>query len=178
MKKVVISILIIIFLSFICVYFIKDISKKNEIKLVECIDGDTAWFMIDKQKEKVRLLGIDTPESVHPNKVVEEYGIEASDYTCSLLENADNIYLEYEINSDKHDKYERVLGWVFVDNNNLSELLLSKGYAQVDYIYGDYKYIDELCEVQEQAYSSKIGIWENSGEEEYSNNYCNKLYYK
>ena len=169
MKKVVISILIIIFLSFICVYFIKDISKKNEIKLVECIDGDTAWFMIDKQKEKVRLLGIDTPESVHPNKVVEEYGIEASDYTCSMLESANDIYIEFDSNSEKHDKYDRLLGYVFVDNNNLGELLLSNGLAEVKYIYGDYKYIDRYCDVQYEAYLKGNGIWKNK---DYSLNYC------
>lgn len=154
------------------VYFYS--GQRIEIKLDSCVDGDTAWFIINNKREKVRILGVDTPESTN---YIEEYGIEASEYTCNVLKDAKHIYLEYDINSDGYDKYDRVLGWVFVDNNNLSELLLSKGYAQVDYIYGNYQYIDELCEVQKEAYSNGIGIW-NSNKNEYQNNYCNKGYFK
>ena len=124
--------------------------------------------MIDGEKTKVRLLGIDTPESTN---YVEEYGVEASNYTCDMLENANDIYIEFESNSDRYDKYSRLLGYVFVDNNNLGELLLSKGLAEVKYIYGEYKYIDIFCDRQYEAYSSKLGIWEKY---DYTDNYCNK----
>ena len=144
-------------------------NEKEKIELVSCIDGDTAKFLIDGKEEKVRFLGIDTPESTN---YVETYGKEASEYTCNLLKNANEIYLEYDVNSDKRDKYNRVLAWIFVDNNNLSELLLSSGYAEVKYIYGDYKYIDDLCNAQDNAYRNNLGIW--SIGYNYKNNYCNK----
>ena len=144
-----------------------------EVKLVECIDGDTARFIINGKEEKVRFLGIDAPESTN---YIEEYGIDASNYTCNMLKNAKNIYIEYDLNSDKRDKYGRVLGWVFVDNNNLSELLVSRGYAEVKYIYGDYKYIDKLCKVQYDAYKDKLGIW-SLNDYEYKDNYCYKNNY-
>lgn len=178
MKKIsIVSFVVIVigvFSIIICYNYVEG-NNIVEIKFDKCVDGDTAWFIINGEREKIRILGIDTPESTN---YVEEYGIEASKYTCNVLENAKHIYLEYDINSDRYDKYKRVLGWVFVDNNNLSELLLSNGYAQVDYVYGDYKYIDELCEAQEKAYSLGIGIWNNGVEDEYQNNYCNKIKYK
>lgn len=155
----------------ISVYFYS--SNRIEIKLDSCVDGDTAWFIINNKREKVRILGVDAPESTN---IKEEYGLEASEYTCNVLRQAKHIYLEYDDNSDRYDKYDRVLGWVFVDNNNLSELLLSKGYAQVKYIYGDYLYVDRLCEVQEEAYNNKLGIW--NSDNEYQDNYCNQDYSK
>lgn len=144
--------------------------NKVKIKLVDCIDGDTAKFIIDGKEEKVRFLGIDTPESTN---YIEEYGVDASNYTCDMLKSTDNIYLEYDINSDKRDKYNRVLGWIFIDNNNLSELLLSNGYAEVKYIYGDYKYIDDLCIAEYSAYKDKLGIW-NISDYRYEEGYCYK----
>jgi len=167
MKKITIIIVLSLLLAVVFSFYLE---QKVKIQLVECIDGDTAWFMINGKKEKVRFLGIDTPESTN---YIEEYGKEASDYTCNLLTNAESIYLEYDINSDRYDKYDRVLGYIFVDNNNLSELLLSNGYAKVYYIYGDYKYLDDLCKTQEYAYSNRLGIW-NKEYDEYQKNYCNK----
>lgn len=93
-----------------------------------------------------------------------------------MLKSADNIYIEYDVNSDSRDKYDRVLGWVFVDNNNISELLVSFGYAEVKYVYGDYKYINDLCSKQELAYEEKLGIWNNQYSE-YKDNYCIKNNY-
>lgn len=172
MKKLLVIILIIISFIVMGFYFI-NINNKIEIELVKCVDGDTAWFNINGNKEKVRFLGVDTPESTN---IKEEYGKEASDYTCDMLNSANNIYIEYDINSDKRDKYDRVLGWIFVDNNNLSELLLSKGYAEVNYIYGDYKYIDKLCLMQKEAYNNRVGIW-SINYNQYKDNYCSKNNY-
>lgn len=151
----------------VCICYIVIIdTNKISVELDKCVDGDTAWFIIDGKSTKVRLLGIDTPESTN---YVEEYGMDASDYTCSMLESANNIYIEFDSNSEKHDKYDRLLGYVFADNNNLGELLLSNGLAEVKYIYGDYKYIDRYCDVQYEAYLKGIGIWKNK---DYSLNYC------
>ena len=68
-----------------------------------------------------------------------------------------------------------MLAYVFVDNNNLSELLLSLGYAEVKYIYGDYKYISILCKAQKHAYNDNLGIWRIGYN--YHDNYCIKNNY-
>lgn len=172
MKKIFLVGIIVLCFLFI-LFKIVFSNQKIEIQLDRCVDGDTAWFLIDGKREKVRFLGIDTPESVHPNGVVEEYGMDASDYTCDMLKKADHIYLEYDSNSDRYDRYGRVLGWVFVGDQNLSELLLAIGYARVEYVYGDYKYIDKLCEVQKQAYLDRLGIWKVEYDK-YQENYCMK----
>lgn len=173
MRKFIVFVIIGLAVVFLLIISFNFYNSKVEIQLDRCVDGDTAWFLIDGKREKVRFLGIDTPESVHPNGVVEEYGVDASDYTCDMLKKADHIYLEYDSNSDRYDRYGRVLGWVFVGDQNLSELLLAIGYARVEYVYGDYKYIDKLCEVQKQAYLDRLGIWKVEYDK-YQENYCMK----
>ena len=170
-EMVLVSFAFLIIVSYIFIANYDEIDKV-EVKLVDCIDGDTAKFIVNGKEEKIRFLGIDTPESTN---YVEKYGMDASDYTCSVLRNAKSIYLEYDINSDRYDKYSRLLAWVFVDGDNLSELLLSLGYAEVKYIYGDYKYIDDLCNAQKNAYNDNLGIW--SIGYNYKDNYCVKNNY-
>lgn len=145
----------ILFFSFLNIYS----SKTIEVTLSKCVDGDTARFILDEEEVRARFLAIDTPESVHPNINPEVYGKDASEYTCKLLTNATKIELEYDDNSDKQDKYNRELVWVFVDGELLQEKLISVGYAEVKYLYGDYKYTEQLNKVQEKAKEDKLGIW-------------------
>ena len=134
-------------------------SDKIEVKLVKCIDGDTARLMIDGKEEKVRFLAIDTPETKHPTKGVEPYGLQASKYTCNKLTNAKKIEIEYDENSDKQDRYNRQLVWVFTDDKLLQNELVKKGYAKVTYLYDDYKYTDILLKSEELAKQNKRGIY-------------------
>ena len=130
----------------------------DNVTLVRTVDGDTAVFLVDGKEEKIRFLAIDTPETVKENTKVEEYGVEASNYTKQLLNSAKKIKLEYEKEND-YDNYDRLLAWVFVDGKLLQEKLIEKGLAKVAYIYGDYKYTDLLYETQNKAKKNKIGIW-------------------
>lgn len=153
MKKVV-----IIFLFF-CAFLTNVNAEKVAVKFEGCVDGDTIKVMLDNKKTTVRFLAIDTPETVHPTKGEEPYGKEASNYTCDKVKNAKKLELEYDEGSTKTDKYSRALAWVFVDNNLLQKDLVSLGYAKVAYLYGDYKYTDELKETEKTAKSKKIGVW-------------------
>ena len=134
-------------------------SEKQEVTLDKCVDGDTAWFILDGNKIKARFLSIDTPESTTK---VEEYGKEASEYTCNILTEAAKIEIEYDSNSDKLDKYDRHLVWVFVDGNLLQEKIIENGLAEVAYLYGDYKYTSDLEKAQEIAKENEVGMWSNS----------------
>lgn len=153
MKKVV-----IIFLFF-CVFLTNVNAEKVAVKFEGCVDGDTIKVMLDNKKTTVRFLAIDTPETVHPTKGEEPYGKEASNYTCDKVKNAKKLELEYDEGSTKTDKYSRALAWVFVDDNLLQKDLVSLGYAKVAYLYGDYKYTDELKEIEKTAKSKKLGVW-------------------
>ena len=136
--------------------YIKPVNEMEKVKFSKCSDGDTAKFIINNEEKKVRFLAIDTPEiDKH-----DPYSKEASDYTCNALKKANEIYLEYDSNSDKEDKYGRVLAFVHVDGVLLQKDLVEHGYAKVAYIYGDYNYVSELKEVEEAAKTKKIGIWE------------------
>lgn len=163
MKKLVVG--IITFLLFINVSYALD-----EVKLSKCVDGDTLKVKIDNKEYTVRMLAIDTPESVHPEKKVEYYGKEASEYTCNIVSNAKKIELEYDSGSDKTDKYDRLLAWVIVDGELLQDKLVSLGYAKVAYLYGDYKYTSLLEEHQELASAKNLGIWNQQEKDKFDNN--------
>ena len=147
----------------IAICFLTSISLVNaqdqEIKLSKCFDGDTATFTVDNKETKVRFLAIDTPETKHPTKGEEPFGKEASNYTCNELKKAKKIKLEYDPNSDKTDKYDRTLAWVFVDGELLQGKLIENGLAKVAYLYDDYKYTPDLQQLEKQAKKDKIGIW-------------------
>lgn len=136
--------------------YIKPVNEMEKVTLSKCGDGDTARFIINNVEKKVRFLAIDTPE-VDKN---DPYSKEAKEYTCNMLKNAKEIYLEYDSNSDREDKYGRVLAFIHVDGILLQKDLIEHGYAKVAYIYGDYAYVSELRKQEEVAKNSKIGIWE------------------
>lgn len=143
------------------------VSEKSSVTLEKCVDGDTATFNIDGESVKVRFLAIDTPESVHPYKDVEEYGKDAGEYTCKLLTEANQIEIEYEESMSTEDKYGRKLAWIWVDDELLQESLIEVGYAQVKYIYAKYTYLDKLYEAQNDAKANKVGIWYGYEEDTY-----------
>lgn len=148
----------IVFL-FILIMPINVSALEKEVKLVKCVDGDTFKFSIGNKEQSARFLAVDTPETKHPTKGVEEFGPEASEYTCNRLTNAKKIVLEYDDNSTKEDKYGRALVWVFVDGDLLQEELIEKGYAKVAYLYDDYKYTEKLQTIEKKAKNKKVGIW-------------------
>lgn len=138
--------------------------KAENIKFSKCVDGDTADLKIDGEVKKVRFLAVDTPETKHPTKGEEPYGKEASKFTCDSLKNAKKISLEYEDNN-KEDKYGRVLAWVFTDDELLQARLVKTGLAKVAYVYGDYKYTDELKKLESEAKKEKLRIWDEYKED-------------
>lgn len=134
-------------------------NEKVEVKFNKCVDGDTLKVTMNGEVKTVRFLAIDTPESVHPEKEVEAFGKEASDYTCKLVTNAKKLYLEYDKNSDKEDKYGRQLAFVYADDLMVQKELIKVGYAKVAYLYADYTYTKELQTLEKKAKDDKKGIW-------------------
>ena len=162
------KIILIISIFFVC---ITSVYAKEEVRLSDCVDGDTIKIILENEEKAhtVRMLAVDAPESVHPTTGVEYYGKEASEYTCNLVTDAKKIEIEYDNNSDKTDKYDRLLVWVFVDGELLQKKLVENGYAEVAYLYGDYKYTKELQTVQEKASAKEIGIWNEDELKKYNN---------
>ena len=135
-------------------------NTKEKVKFIKCVDGDTAKFERNNKVFTLRFLAVNTPETKSPKKGVEFYGKEASNYTCNRLKEAKTIEIEYDNQSDRKDRYNRNLGWVFLDDKLLQKDLVENGYAKVDYIYGKYKYVDELKELEKIAKKDKKGLWQ------------------
>lgn len=150
----------VLFSIFISFLFIVNVdAQKLVVTLDKCVDGDTAWFYLDNEEIKARFLAIDTPESTTKK---EAFGKEASDFTCNLLKNANKIEIEYDDNSDKLDKYNRHLVWVFVDDNLLQDLIIKNGLGEVEYLYGDYKYTSILEASEILAKTNRVGMWNDT----------------
>lgn len=111
------------------------------------IDGDTIEVDYNGTLEKVRLIGVDTPESVHPDssKNTEE-GILASDYTKERLEGK-QVELEFDI--QQRDQYGRLLAYVWVDGVMYNKTLLEDGVANLATYPPNVKYVDEFTAIVE-----------------------------
>ena len=127
--------------------------------IVKVIDGDTVKIELSNgNEETVRLLLIDTPETVHPTKAVQPFGPEASQFSKKLM--PANSKIEVELGINERDKYGRLLAYLYVDDKMVNKLLLEKGLARVAYIYvPNTKYLDEFEVIQKKAQKKAIGIW-------------------
>lgn len=124
------------------------------------VDGDTIDVNIDGKVERLRLIGIDTPETVDPRKPVQCFGKEASDKAKELLTNK-KVSLEADTTQSERDKYDRLLRYVFLeDGTNFNKWMVENGYAfEYTYDSNPYKYQKEFQEAQRQARESGKGLW-------------------
>ncbi len=128
-------------------------------KVVKVIDGDTVKIKLSNgNEETVRLLLVDTPETVHPTKSVQPFGPEASQFAKELM--PANSEVEVELGISERDKYGRLLAYFYVDGKMVNKLLLEKGLARVAYVYApNTKYVDEFEAIQKKAQTKEVGIW-------------------
>lgn len=137
-------------------------SEGKTIKVKRVVDGDTFVIDNDGTEEKVRLIGVDTPESVATGKNAYkncEEGKIASNYTEKLIENK-----EVKIVTDvsERDTYGRILAYVYLeDGRMLNKVLLRKGYARMMTIVPNVSHVEEFEKIQEKAKKNKVGFWEN-----------------
>ncbi|PLX20876.1 hypothetical protein C0584_03770 [Candidatus Parcubacteria bacterium] len=143
---------------------IEDITKENEQKpaeyrVVEVIDGDTIKVDLSSRIETIRLIGIDTPETVHPEKPVECFGLEASQKLKALLDNT-YVTLEADASQDNRDKYSRLLRYVYRDDGLfINKWLVENGYAY-EYTYlTPYNFQKDFRLAENLAKDMKLGLW-------------------
>lgn len=117
------------------------------------IDGDTILLA---NGERVRLIGVDTPETVHPKKPVEYFGKEASAFTRKMCEGK-KVRLEYD--QTKRDKYDRLLAYVYLEDETfVNAEIVKQGYGHA-YTKFPFKYLDEFREYERYARENKRGLW-------------------
>jgi len=128
-----------------------------EIALVtEVIDGDTIEVQIGEQRYKVRYIGIDTPETKHPEKPVEWMGPEAAAKNEELV-GGKLVRLEKDVSET--DKYGRLLRYVWVGDMMVNAELVRLGFAQVSTYPPDVKYVDLFLKLQQEAREARRGLW-------------------
>ena len=121
------------------------------------VDGDTIEISLNGKTEDVRLLLVDTPETVHPDKPVQPFGPEASQFAKNKL-TGKQVRVEYD--GPKRDKYDRILAYIWVDGNNFNKMLLEQGLARYAYVYDPpYTHSNALMKAQNRAKSAGKGIW-------------------
>jgi len=131
----------------------KETADKNLIKVIRVIDGDTIEI---EGGEKVRYIGIDTPETVDPRKPVQCFGVEASKKNKELVEGK-MVRLENDITD--RDKYNRLLRYIWVGDTFVNLELVKQGFAY-SYTYPpDIKYQDQFVKAQQEAREAKRGLW-------------------
>ena len=143
------------------------LDREELYPVTKVVDGDTISVHIDDADVTVRLIGVNTPETVDPRKTVECFGKEASAYSAKLLEGA-SVSLELDPTQESIDKYGRLLAYVGIEGGvDLNRALISEGYAY-EYTYDKpYERQAEFRKAQIDAQVNGRGLW--------NKNTCNGL---
>ncbi|MFS0554160.1 thermonuclease family protein [Brevibacillus sp. 179-C9.3 HS] len=124
------------------------------------VDGDT--FELDSG-EKVRMIGVDTPETVKPNHPVEPYGKEASNYSKELL-TGKQVKLKFDV--EPYDKYKRLLAYVYLaDGTFVNEKLIRDGYARIMTIPPNVAQAELFLAAEREAREQNRGLWALEGQQ-------------
>lgn len=134
------------------------------------VDGDTIYVNIDGKDYKLRMIGVDTPETVHPNKPVQYFGKEASAYTAGIIPVGYTVWLQKDVSNT--DKYGRLLRYVWtkqpatdspteqeISDNMLNAMLIANGYGAPSTYPPDVKYADLFNRLSQNARNGYWGLW-------------------
>ncbi len=151
MHKVILKLFLLICL----LMGLSEISYANTYKVIRVIDGDTIDILYKGKKERIRMLSVDTPESVHPDHSRNTLmGKKASKYTKSRLKDK---YISLEFETKKRGKYKRLLAYVFIDGKNYSLELVREGWSPYYTKYGNSeKHHSEFLIAEKQAKEEKL----------------------
>ena len=128
--------------------------------VIRAIDGDTLLLDVDGKETRVRLIGVNTPESISPDTSKNsEQGKTASNFTKALFETVKTVYLEYDV--QREDDYGRTLAYVYLDSGKtmLQDELLKAGMARTMTIQPNSKYANHFYNLMVKAREEKVGFW-------------------
>jgi micrococcal nuclease len=143
----------------------------DQAQVLAVVDGDTIDLLLGGRQERVRLIGVDTPETKHPDKPVECFGPEASAFTAQTLDQH-QVWLTYKPD-ERYDKYGRLLAYLWLDLDGDPEVelfnqeLVARGYARV-YPFFPFEYLDQFRQAEAQAQSQGLGLWGECGYQPYA----------
>ena len=164
------------------------VTERAKAKVTTVVDGDTIDIILTEPDQldrlpsslkrrwlgqengkpvpiRVRLIGIDTPETVHPSKPVQAYGKQASDFTKNLLQGA---AIELAFDEELWDKYDRLLAYAYLpDGETIQAKLLRAGLAYA-YLRFPFLFREEFIAYEREAQSAKLGLWSDEETSEYA----------
>ena len=156
-KTVKVSVALLMALLFACSLSAAAPPDRQPATVVSVVDGDTIWVELNGEREKVRYIGIDAPETNHPTKGVQEYGAEAKAANRTLLEGK-TVDLEFDV--QLRDRYGRLLAYVYLaDGTFVNAWLVEHGFAQVMTVPPNVKYQDIFRKRQRDARDLGRGLW-------------------
>ncbi|WP_145997323.1 thermonuclease family protein [Salirhabdus sp. Marseille-P4669] len=142
----------------------EDVPKEGFARatVTRVVDGDTIELRFENgTTETIRLLLVDTPETKHPSLPVQQFGPEASQFAKKTLLNK-QVQVEYD--GPKRDKYDRLLGYLWIGNSIFNQMLLEEGLARYAYVYDPpYTHSSAFMKAQNRAKNAKKGIWSIDG---------------
>lgn len=133
--------------------------QKEFLEISKFVDGDTFWVKhADGSEEKIRLIGINTPEARNTGRTqVEYFGKEASAYLKTFL-TGKKVRLEYDV--QRLDRYKRTLAYIYLEDGTfLNAHLVEKGYATVATYPPNVKYATHFLDLERKARSGQKGLW-------------------
>ena len=127
--------------------------------MVRHVDGDTIVIKIEGRQEKVRLIGINTPESVDPRRPVQCFGREASAHLDELLPPGTPLRIVRDV--EARDRYDRLLAYVYRADDGLFVNLaqIRDGYARLYTFPPNVAHVDQLRDAERQAREAGAGLW-------------------
>jgi len=147
------------YLILILFVFVSCVSSNDTdtYRVLQVIDGDTV--IIDHPKvDRVRYLGINTPEKLHPESPGDPFSAESTKFNKQLVLGKD---VTLEIDEEKYDPYGRLLAYVFIDGKLVNEELVREGLARTFFIGPNRKYENRINKAQKEAQKSRKGLWGN-----------------
>ena len=146
-KNILILLTLIIALPFTC------LNAQDVVRVKRVVDGDT---LLLSSGERVRLIGVDTPETKHPQKPVQYFGKEAYHFTKRMAEGKE-VHLEFDW--QRRDKYNRLLAYVYLlDGTFLNAEIIKQGYGFA-YTRFPFKYLEEFRRYEREARENRRGLW-------------------
>lgn len=140
------------------------ISATEWYPVKKIVDGDTIDISVGEKSVRLRLIGLDTPETVDPRKPVQCFGKDASDQAKKVLQ-GQSVRIETDDSQGTYDKYGRLLAYVYVPLNSkpegllFNEYMITEGYGH-EYTYDlPYKYQKEFKAAEKTARESDKGLW-------------------
>ncbi|MCK5040620.1 MAG: thermonuclease family protein [Candidatus Aenigmarchaeota archaeon] len=131
--------------------------NEERAKVIRIIDGDTIEVQIGTIIEKIRIIGLDTPETKHPTKGVQCFGKEATEKMTELTKGK-TITLEKDHSGDNRGKYGRLLRYVIIEGKDIGLQMVKEGYG-ISYVKYPHSKIQQYNKAETLAKTNKRGLW-------------------